>query len=58
MCNMRDAHFYASIFLFLSLSLSLCLSLCAFPCCFSYVGAVVKKRPLLCSLFVTEILAG
>lgn len=57
-CNVRDAHFYASIFLFLSLSLSLCLSLCAFPCCFSYVGAVVKKRPLLCSLFVTEILAG
>lgn len=55
-CVMRiSTHRGTARYFYFSLSLSLFVSV---RVSFSYVGAVVKKRPLLCSLFVTEILAG
>ena len=59
-CVMRiSTHRGTARYFYFSPSLSLSLSLfVSVRVSFSYVGAVVKKRPLLCSLFVTEILAG
>lgn len=55
-CVMRiSTHRGTARYFYFSLSLPLFVSV---RVSFSYVGAVVKKRPLLCSLFVTEILAG